>query len=119
MIKLACLKSDNVHVRLDPRKDRTSGGIVIPENKDQSIRTGVILAVGPGKHVKVRKSGTSDYREVFRPMQAQVGERVAFFIASVDTKGGKAISHYLQEDERLIREEDILGVIDDDVEVTA
>lgn len=120
MVQLARLNSDTVHVRLDPRKERTSGGILIPDNKEQEIRTGVILAVGPGKYVKTKRPGTSDYREIFRPMEAKPGERVAFFIASVDTKSGKAISHYLQENERLIREEDILGVIEegDDVEVT-
>lgn len=118
-MKLARLKSDCVHVRLDPRKEKTTGGILIPESKDQELRTGVIIDVGPGKRVKVRRPGTSDYLEVFRPMGAKPGERVAFFIASVDTKSGKAISHYLQEDERLIREEDILFVIEDgDVELT-
>jgi len=119
MIQFARLKSDRVHVRLDPRKETTSGGILIPQNKDQEIRTGVIIGVGPGKYVKTRRRQVGDYHEVFRPMEAKVGERVAFFIASVDTKSGKAISHYLQEDERLIAEEDILFVIDEgDVEVT-
>jgi co-chaperonin GroES (HSP10) len=112
-------KNDRIHVRLDPRKDKTSGGILLPDSKDQEIRTGVIIDVGPGKYVKHRRSKQDDYREIFRPMEAKPGERVAFFIASVDTRSGKAISHYLQEDERLITEEDILFVIDEgDVEVT-
>jgi len=119
MIKRARWKADHVHVRLDPRKERTSSGILIPETKAQEIRTGVILDVGPGKYVKTRRRGTSEYRGVFRPMEARKGERVAFFIASVDTKSGQAVTHYLQEDERLLREDDILFVIEDgDVEVT-
>lgn len=119
MTRLVRLKSDRVHVRLDPRKEKTSGGILLPDSNAQALRTGVIIDVGPGKHVKVRRHGKDEYREVFRPMEAKVGERVAFFIASVDTKGGKAISHYLQEDERLITEEDILFVIDEGaVEIT-
>lgn len=120
MRQLVRLFTDRVHVRLDPRKEKTSGGIVIPDNKEQVIRTGVVLDVGPGKYVKTRKRGTQEYRDVLRPTEVQRGERVAFFIASVDTKTGKAVSHYLQEDERVIREDDILFVIPDgiDVEVT-
>ncbi len=119
MVQFARLLSDHVLVRLDPRKDKTSGGVLLPDTKEQEVRTGVIIGMGPGKHVKVRRRGTSDYRGVFRPMTAKVGERVAFFIASVDTRSGKAVTHYLQEDERLIREDDILFVIEDgDVDVT-
>ncbi len=111
------LHSDNVLVRLDPRKERTSGGILIPDDKPQSARTGVILDVGPGRYVKVPRRGTSEYREVFRPMQARKGEKVAFLIGSVDTKTGRAVTHYLQEDERVIREDDILFVFEDEVDV--
>lgn len=120
MRQLVRLLTDRVHVRLDPRKTKTSGGIIIPDNSEQVVRTGVVLRVGPGRFVKVRRRGTQEYREVLRPTVVQEGERVAFFIASVDTKTGKAVSQYLQEDERVIREDDVLFVIPDglDVEVT-
>ena len=114
------LLGDHILVRLDPRKEKTSGGLHIPGTEAQPIRTGVILQVGPGRWVKVRRQSTGDYRSVPRPMQAVVGERVAFLIGSVDTKTGQAVTHYLQEDERVIREDDVLFVIPDgvDVEVT-
>jgi co-chaperonin GroES (HSP10) len=120
MSQLVRLLTDRVHVRLDPRKEKTSGGLLIPETTAQAVRTGVVLHVGPGRYVKVRRRGTQDYREVLRSTVVTPGERVAFFIASVDTKTGKAVSHYLQEDERVIREDDILFVFDEgtDVEVT-
>lgn len=117
MRKIVRLFTDRVHVRLDPRKEKTSGGIVIPDNKEQAVRTGVVLSVGPGKYVKTRRRVTDEYREVLRPTEVQLGERVAFFIASVDTKSGKAVSHYLQEDERVIREDDILFAFSDDIDV--
>jgi co-chaperonin GroES (HSP10) len=118
-MKFQSLGSDRVLVRLDPRRTHTRGGLVIPDTEAQMIRTGVILQTGPGKWVKTRRRVTQDYREVLRPIEARVGERVAFFIGSVDTKSGQAVSFHLREDERLIREEDVLFVIEEgDVEVT-
>lgn len=111
------LLSDRILVRLDPPKAKTSGGIVIPDNQPQRTRTGVILQVGPGRYVKVPRRGTQEYREVLRPIEAQMGERVAFLIGSVDTKTGQAVTHYLQEDERVIREDDILFAFSDDIDV--
>lgn len=114
------LLTDHLLVRLDPVKETTRGGIIRPGTSPNPIRTGVVLQKGPGRYRKIRRSGTLDYREVYRPMDVEVGERVAFFIASVDTKSGKAVSHYLQEDQRVIREDDALFAIPDgiDVEVT-
>jgi co-chaperonin GroES (HSP10) len=114
------LLTDRLLVRLEPLKEKTLGGIVIPGTKARTVRTGVILKAGPGRYVKVRRRGTQEYREVLRPVTAQAGERVAFLIGSVDTKTGQAVTHYLQEDERVIREDDVLFVIPDgiDVEVT-
>lgn len=114
------LFSDRVLVRLEPRKEKTRGGIVIPDTAPSPTRLGTIVMTGPGKYVKVRRRGSKDYAEVLRPIEARAGERVAFLIGSVDTKSGKSVSHYLQEDERVIREEDILFIIPDgiDVEVT-
>ncbi len=114
------LLADRLLVRLEPLREKTQGGILIPDTTAQTTRVGVILQAGPGRYVKVRRHGTQEYREVLRPMEARVGERVAFLIGSVDTKTGQAVTHYLQENERVIREEDVLGVIPDgtDVEVS-
>lgn len=111
------LFSDRILVRLDPRKEKTSGGILLPDTNAQAVRTGIVLDIGPGKLVKTRRSGTSEYREVFRPIDVRRGEKVAFLIGSVDTKTGQAVTHYLQEDERVIREEDVLFAIPDGVDV--
>jgi hypothetical protein len=119
------LLSDRLLVRLDPLPEMT-GSLILP--RPRTVRTGVVLQVGPGRYVKTRRPGATlspvaspaEYREVLRPTQAQKGERVAFLVGSVDTKTGQAVTHYLQEDERVIREDDVLFVIPDgvDVEVT-
>jgi co-chaperonin GroES (HSP10) len=116
-VRFSRLKSDHLLVKLDPRKEKTRGGIVIPETEAQPIRTGVILQAGPGRWTKVRRRGTGEYKTVLRPMDAQVGERVAFLIGSVDTKTGQAVTHYLQEDERVIREDDVLFAIPDGIDL--
>lgn len=116
-MRIVRLLSDRLHVRLDPRKEKTAGGLVIPDTQAQPVRTGVILRRGPGRYVKTRRGRTDEYRDVFRPMEAQTGERVAFLIGSVDTKSGQAVTHYLQEDERVIREDDVLFVIPDGIDV--
>lgn len=115
------LLNDCVRVRLEPVPEKTAGGILIPSAEDCPLRKGVVLQVGPGRYTKVRRRGPDKkYDEVWRPLESKTGDRVAFFIASVDTKSGKAVSHYLAEDERVIRESDILFFLLDgtDVEVT-
>ena len=114
------LLNDCVLVRLDPVSHETKGGILIPDTQPHPLRKGVVLQVGPGRYRKVRRRGTDKYDEVWRRLESKAGDRVAFFIASVDTKSGKAVAHYLAEDERVIRESDILFFLLDgaDVEVT-
>ena len=43
---------------------------------------------------------------------------MAFFIGSTDTSEGKQITYRLPEGQRLIRENDILFVMEEDVEVS-
>lgn len=114
------LLADRLLVRLDPLKEKTRGGLVIPGSKARTVRTGVVLEAGPGRRVRIYRTDRQEYREVLRPLDTRVGERVAFLIGSVDTKTGQAVTHYLQEDERVIREDDVLFEIPDgvDVEVT-
>lgn len=114
------LISDRVHVRLDPISEKTRGGIIIPDTSPRPVRKGVVLDVGPGRYVKVRQKGTTTYSDRWLPVEVKKGDRVVFFSASVDTKTGQAVTYYLQEDERVIRENDVLFVIPEgaDVEVT-
>jgi hypothetical protein len=44
-------------------------------------------------------------------MEVQVGDRVVFAAALLDTKQGKSVAHVLADDEALIRETDVLLVI--------
>lgn len=95
------LLNDNVLVRLLPDPDMSGGGIVL--TRPNAVRKGYVLAVGPGK----------DYSDRYVATQAQVGELVAFTIGATDTKSGKQVTYLLGDGERLIRETDILFVIDD------
>lgn len=102
------LLADRLLVRLDPVRKQI-GSILVPDiARANPVRTGVILEAGPGRYVRFYDRERQKYREVLRPLDAHVGERVAFLIGSVDTKTGQAVTHYLQEDERVIREDDVL-----------
>jgi hypothetical protein len=84
---------------------------LVPDSSDPHIRTGVVLQTGPGRQRLHRRRSTQEYREVFHPIEVREGERVAFLIGSVDTKSGKAVTQYLEDDERMLREDDLLFVI--------
>jgi hypothetical protein len=108
------LLADRLLVRLDPLPEKTGSLVLL---RPRTVRTGVVLQRGPGRYVKFRQRQTQEYRDVLRPIDVQQGERVAFLIGSVDTKTGQAVTHYLQEDERVIREDDVLFAIPDGVDV--
>lgn len=107
-MKFAKLLSDHVLVELEPARERTGGGIILPGTVAEPVRVGRVLQAGPGRRFKDR----------FVPTSVQVGERVCFFIASADTKTGQAVTYHLEKDQRLMREQDILGVVADGVEVS-
>ena len=69
----------------------------------QAVRSGRVIAAGPGRRVQ-----RTDQRV---PMDVQVGERVCFFAALMDTGQGKAIGHQLELGQALIRESDVLFVL--------
>lgn len=95
-------------VELEPNKETFSGSSII-KVKDSPIRIGKVLAVGPGRHYVDGK---------FVPMEVEVGERVVFLIASADTQSGKSVHHYLPDNQRLIRETDVLFVAIGSMEVS-
>ena len=94
-------------VELEPSKE-TVGGSTIIRVSDEPVRIGRVIAIGPGKN----------YPDKFVPTEVEIGERVVFFIASTDTRSGKAVHHHLPHNQRLIRETDVLFVTTDDVEVS-
>jgi co-chaperonin GroES (HSP10) len=111
--------SDVAVIQLEPPCTRSRGGLIRPDTRQHPIRTGHVLRVGPGRRWKSKTTG----KWVFWPMDLKVGERIAFLAAVLQTKQGKSLqsSFSLGENEALIRETDVLFVIEDgeDVEISA
>lgn len=88
---------DRVLVERKEEPTKTRGGLFLPESAKEKPMQGVILAVGAGK---VADDGA------VTPLQVKVGDLVVF---------GKYSGTEIQvdgEDRLIMREEDILGVID-------
>lgn len=92
-------------VRMDPIPDK-EGLIVLLHGT--RVRTGEVLAVGPGRHTK---------RGAIIPLDVQVGERIAFYREHFEHQQGKMIAHRLAElgdDLGLLKETDVLFVLPSD-----
>ena len=88
---------DRVIVKRIAEEEKTKGGIIIPDSAKENPQEGKIIAVGKGK--------MNDDGKVIPP-QVKVGDRILFGKYS-----GSEIK--LNGEEHLImREEDILGVIE-------
>lgn len=88
---------DRVIVRRMEEETTSSGGIVIPDSAAEKPAQGEILAVGKGK--------VNDSGDVF-PLDVKIGEKVLFGKYSgteVKVEG---------EDLLVMREEDIMGVVE-------
>src|SRR5262245_352666 len=90
---------DRLIVRRYEAEEKTTGGIVLPDNAKSKPQKGKVLAVGPGKLSKDGKR---------RPMQVKEGDTVLFTSWAGDEFKDRA------KDEQILvmREEDILAVID-------
>lgn len=103
------LLHDWVLVELEPPRRQTKGGLhlVGPD----PVRIARVVGVGPGRR---------DKKGRLRPTQVKVGDRFPFFKAATETKQGRLLAEKLPEGQELVRESDILFVIegDGDVEVT-
>ncbi|MDR3490645.1 MAG: co-chaperone GroES [Gammaproteobacteria bacterium] len=90
--------SDRVVVQAREVETKTAGGIVIPEtaDKDKPIQ-GTVIAIGTGKYVEGK----------LQPLQVKIGDRILFGkYAGTNVK--------LDNTEYLVmREEDIMGVLED------
>lgn len=107
-MRLRRLLGDSVLVRLDPHRESTRGGIIVPDTSARPIRTGWVLKTGPGRR----------YSDRFVATDVKVGEHVAFFIGAADTKSGQLVNAQLNENERLLTERDILFAFEGDLEVS-
>ncbi len=88
--------NDRVLVVRIEEKEKTSGGIIIPDTAKEKPQEGKVVAVGPGKWDENGKR---------IPLQVKKGDRVLF---------GKYTGNEIKIDEVehvIMREDDILGVI--------
>ncbi|MCB9761889.1 MAG: co-chaperone GroES [Alphaproteobacteria bacterium] len=88
---------DRVLVKRNDEPNMTKGGIYLPETAKEKPIEGTILAVGSGR--------VSDDGDV-TPLEVKVGDKVVF---------GKYAGTEIKvdgEDRLILREDDILGVID-------
>lgn len=105
-MKIVRLLSDWMLVRVKPGPELTRGGIV--DIRAEVVSEGLVLMAGPGRR----------YVNKFVPMEPGiVGERVAFLTAVADTKQGLEHQAMLGKELRLIRQGDVLFVIEGDTVV--
>jgi chaperonin GroES len=88
---------DRVIVKRVEEEEKTKGGIIIPDTAKEKPMEGKIIAVGKGKVLEDGK---------IHPLDVKAGDRVLFA-----KYGGTEVK--IDEEEHLImREDDILGVIE-------
>jgi len=88
---------DRIIVKRVEEEEKTKGGIIIPDSAKEKPQEGEVAAVGPGKV-------TDDGKKI--PMEVKKGDRVLF---------GKYAGTEIKidgEDLLIMREDDILGVIE-------
>ena len=90
---------DRIVIKRFEAQEKTAGGIVLPDSAKDKPQKGKVLAVGPGKLVK---DGTR------RPLQVKVGDTVLF-----TNWAGDEFKESRGENVLLMREEDVLAVIDE------
>lgn len=81
---------DRILVRLDPLKMVSRGGIeLIQDNTENSVRTGTVVMIGPGRY------GFNTMQRM--PLGVEPGEKVCFLRWHLEHKTGKTITHQLSE----------------------
>jgi chaperonin GroES len=88
---------DRVFVKFSAEEEKTAGGLYIPDAAKEKPQRGTVVAVGPGKV-------TDDGKR--QPVDVKVGDTVLF-----DKYSGSKI-RIDDEDYLIIREEDILGIVE-------
>ena len=88
--------NDRILVKRIEQEEKTSGGIIIPDNAQEKPLQGEVIAVGNGKLLEDGSRGTLEVKE---------GDRILFGkYAGSEIKLGS-------EDHLILREDDILGII--------
>jgi chaperonin GroES len=91
---------DRVVIRRIEQEGKTKGGIIIPDNAKEKPQEGEVIAVGPGAH---------DEKGKLVPIEVKAGDRVLF---------GKWSGTEVKidgEDLLIMKESDIMGVIEHEV----
>jgi chaperonin GroES len=91
---------DRLVIRREDAKEKSSGGIILPDSAKNKPQRGKVLAVGPGK---VRGKDGS-----VAPLQVKVGDTVLF-----TNWAGDEFKQSHGDDILLMREEDVLAVLGD------
>jgi chaperonin GroES len=87
---------DRVIVKRLEEEEKSKGGIIIPDTAKEKPQEGRVIAVGSGKH--------EDGKVI--PLDVKVGDKILFGkYAGTEIKIGG-------EDHLILREEDVLGVIE-------
>lgn len=88
---------DRIIIKRVEEQERTKGGIIIPDTAKEKPQEGIVIAVGPGKVTDEGKKITPEIKE---------GDRVLFSkYAGTEIKIDDV-------DHLIMREDDILGVIE-------
>jgi chaperonin GroES len=88
---------DRIFVKFSSEEEKTAGGLYIPDSAKEKPQKGTVIAVGTGKV-------TDDGKR--QPMEVKVGDTILF-----DKYSGSKIK--IDDEEYLIiREEDILGIVE-------
>src|SRR5229473_5632570 len=91
---------DRVIVRRHASEEKSTGGILLPDAAKKKPQKGTVLSVGPGK---LTKDGTR------RGLQVKEGDTVLFTAWA----GDEFKEHRSKDNILLMREEDVLAVIDE------
>lgn len=86
--------------------EKTAGGIIIPESAKEKPLEGVVVAIGPGRY-KPEKGKEKEKKKKFIPTVLKPGQRVIYqkYAEREIELGSEIIT--------LVREEDILGTVED------
>ena len=89
---------DRVFVKYSSEEEKTAGGLYIPDAAKEKPQKGTVIAVGTGRV-------TDDGKR--QPMEIKVGDTILF-----DKYSGSKIKMD-NEEYLIIREEDILGIVEE------
>lgn len=89
--------NDRILVKRLEEEEKTKGGIIIPDSAKEKPAEGKVIAVGQGKH--------NDKGDLI-PMQLKEGDRILF------SKYGGTDVKLDGEDYLIMREDDVLGVVE-------